>query len=358
MPNSWLYKLKHTAPAVTADDDATNRRRSSKSNRKPTPPPPPSTETRKSYYFTRELKPSSSAQPISPRKKPSSRQRRPKKKAAAVRPSPDLVSSSVSGGCSCRVNHCTTADKLESTPPPAAAAAAVVDYSVSVSDTEFRSDCSLTTDSFDKMVSSRSSNNSCSCPLDSSGLNNDIVLQVDNKPARQVYDKMPQRDLVPILTKPSSFDDRIEGIKKQRSSSIPKLPMSINVAKEQKGSSFVRKQPNSPGIKLRVKSPRIGYMRVQQPGRKSSSSSSSSSTNSSSSSSFASSGCMAVVKSSADPQLDFMESMVEMIVENNISSSKDLEDLLACYLCLNSDEYHDVIIKVFKQIWFFHFTKL
>ncbi|CAN0879579.1 Transcription repressor OFP4 [Linum grandiflorum] len=314
MPNSWLYKLKHTAPAVTADDDATNRRRSSKSNRKPTPPPPPSTETRKSYYFTRELKPSSSAQPISPR------------------PSPDLVSSSVSGGCSCRVNHCTTADKLESTPPPAAAAAAVVDYSVSVSDTEFRSDCSLTTDSFDKMVSSRSSNNSCSCPLDSSGLNNDIVLQVDNKPARQVYDKMPQRDLVPILTKPSSFDDRIEGIKKQ--------------------------QPNSPGIKLRVKSPRIGYMRVQQPGRKSSSSSSSSSTNSSSSSSFASSGCMAVVKSSADPQLDFMESMVEMIVENNISSSKDLEDLLACYLCLNSDEYHDVIIKVFKQIWFFHFTKL
>ncbi|CAN0879577.1 Transcription repressor OFP1 [Linum grandiflorum] len=67
---------------------------------------------------------------------------------------------------------------------------------------------------------------------------------------------------------------------------------------------------------------------------------------------------MAVVKSSADPQLDFMESMVEMIVENNISSSKDLEDLLACYLCLNSDEYHDVIIKVFKQIWFFHFTKL
>jgi uncharacterized protein (TIGR01568 family) len=61
---------------------------------------------------------------------------------------------------------------------------------------------------------------------------------------------------------------------------------------------------------------------------------------------------LAVVKSSFDPQKDFRESMVEMIVENNIKASKDLEDLLACYLSLNSDEYHDLIIKVFKQIWF------
>ncbi|MFS7901527.1 putative transcription factor OFP family [Helianthus anomalus] len=61
---------------------------------------------------------------------------------------------------------------------------------------------------------------------------------------------------------------------------------------------------------------------------------------------------LAVVKTSADPGRDFKESMVEMIMENNIKSSKDLEDLLACYLALNSDEYHDLIIKVFKQIWF------
>jgi uncharacterized protein (TIGR01568 family) len=61
---------------------------------------------------------------------------------------------------------------------------------------------------------------------------------------------------------------------------------------------------------------------------------------------------LAVVKSSFDPQKDFRESMMEMIVENNIKASKDLEDLLACYLSLNSDEYHDLIIKVFKQIWF------
>lgn len=61
---------------------------------------------------------------------------------------------------------------------------------------------------------------------------------------------------------------------------------------------------------------------------------------------------VAVVKSSKDPWRDFRESMVEMIVENNIRASKDLEELLACYLSLNSDEYHDLIVNVFKQIWF------
>ncbi|XP_072954721.1 transcription repressor OFP4-like [Typha angustifolia] len=58
-----------------------------------------------------------------------------------------------------------------------------------------------------------------------------------------------------------------------------------------------------------------------------------------------------VVKTSEDPQRDFRESMVEMIVENNIRYSKDLEDLLAYYLWLNSKEYHDVIVEVFEQIW-------
>ncbi|KAI4302647.1 hypothetical protein MLD38_038367 [Melastoma candidum] len=59
----------------------------------------------------------------------------------------------------------------------------------------------------------------------------------------------------------------------------------------------------------------------------------------------------AVVKSSLDPWKDFRESMVEMIVENGIKDSKGLEELLACYLSLNSEEYHEVIVAVFKQIW-------
>ncbi|KAF8089255.1 hypothetical protein N665_0512s0021 [Sinapis alba] len=60
---------------------------------------------------------------------------------------------------------------------------------------------------------------------------------------------------------------------------------------------------------------------------------------------------IAVVKRSVDPKKDFRESMVEMIEENNIRASKDLEDLLACYLSLNPKEYHDLIIHVFEHIW-------
>ncbi|KAL0926358.1 hypothetical protein M5K25_002580 [Dendrobium thyrsiflorum] len=60
---------------------------------------------------------------------------------------------------------------------------------------------------------------------------------------------------------------------------------------------------------------------------------------------------IAVVKSSSDPQKDFRESMVEMILENNLLASKDLEDLLASYLSLNSREYHDMIVEVFEEIW-------
>lgn len=62
--------------------------------------------------------------------------------------------------------------------------------------------------------------------------------------------------------------------------------------------------------------------------------------------------CFAVVKASVDPQRDFRESMVEMIVQNQIRVSKDLEDLLASYLSLNSNQYHPFIINAFEQIWF------
>ncbi|KAK8928949.1 hypothetical protein KSP39_PZI017480 [Platanthera zijinensis] len=59
-----------------------------------------------------------------------------------------------------------------------------------------------------------------------------------------------------------------------------------------------------------------------------------------------------VVKSSSDPEKDFRESMEEMIVENKLCSLRELEELLGCYLALNSTEYHHLIVKVFKQIWF------
>ncbi|KAG8051796.1 hypothetical protein GUJ93_ZPchr0001g30273 [Zizania palustris] len=59
----------------------------------------------------------------------------------------------------------------------------------------------------------------------------------------------------------------------------------------------------------------------------------------------------AVVKSSSDPRRDFLESMEEIIAENGIRDAGDLEDLLACYLYLNSAEYHDLIVEVFEQVW-------
>lgn len=60
----------------------------------------------------------------------------------------------------------------------------------------------------------------------------------------------------------------------------------------------------------------------------------------------------AVMKSSFDPFNDFRDSMIEMITQRGIKNSEELEELLACYLTLNCDEYHDLIIKVFRQVWF------
>ncbi|CAH2069539.1 unnamed protein product [Thlaspi arvense] len=96
----------------------------------------------------------------------------------------------------------------------------------------------------------------------------------------------------------------------------------------------------SSGIRIRTNSPKIARKKTK--GRK----------NMGAAESFA------IVLTSVDPERDFRESMVEMIVENKIKEQKDLEDLLACYLSLNSCEYHDIIIKAFEKTWFHltHFT--
>ncbi|CAG7867471.1 transcription repressor OFP4 [Brassica rapa] len=97
-----------------------------------------------------------------------------------------------------------------------------------------------------------------------------------------------------------------------------------------------RSSSNSPRIKIKVNSPR-----VQVPARRSKSRSQNKQVLES----------FAVIKSSLDPKKDFRESMVEMIEENNIRASQDLRELLACYLSLNPKEYHDLILKVFVQVW-------
>ncbi|CAA7026375.1 unnamed protein product [Microthlaspi erraticum] len=101
-------------------------------------------------------------------------------------------------------------------------------------------------------------------------------------------------------------------------------------------SSGRRSSANSPRIKLRVSSPRIQVSAQRIRSRSQSKQVLDS---------------FAVMRSSLDPKKDFRESMVEMIVENNIRASEDLKDLLACYLSLNPNEYHDLIVKVFVQVW-------
>ncbi|XP_065850250.1 transcription repressor OFP8 [Euphorbia lathyris] len=59
----------------------------------------------------------------------------------------------------------------------------------------------------------------------------------------------------------------------------------------------------------------------------------------------------AVVKRSSDPYNDFRTSMVEMIVEKQIFAAYDLEQLLQCFLSLNSDHHHRIIVEVFTEIY-------
>ncbi|KAK7409973.1 hypothetical protein VNO78_00422 [Psophocarpus tetragonolobus] len=59
----------------------------------------------------------------------------------------------------------------------------------------------------------------------------------------------------------------------------------------------------------------------------------------------------AVVKKSKDPYQDFKKSMMEMITEMDMSEAEDLEQLLQCFLALNSRSYHAVIVRAFMEIW-------
>ncbi|CAA7393648.1 unnamed protein product [Spirodela intermedia] len=59
----------------------------------------------------------------------------------------------------------------------------------------------------------------------------------------------------------------------------------------------------------------------------------------------------AVVKKSEDPYGDFRSSMAEMVVENQMYDEGDLEQLLHCFLVLNSRHHHPAIVRAFSDIW-------
>ena len=60
---------------------------------------------------------------------------------------------------------------------------------------------------------------------------------------------------------------------------------------------------------------------------------------------------IAVVKDSNDPYHDFRQSMLQMILEKQIFSKGDLQELLDCFLELNSPCHHEVIVQAFMEIW-------
>nr|KAJ0226584.1 hypothetical protein LSAT_V11C100049740 [Lactuca sativa] len=59
---------------------------------------------------------------------------------------------------------------------------------------------------------------------------------------------------------------------------------------------------------------------------------------------------VAMEKSSYNLREDFRESMMEMITANRISDPKDLRRLLNCYVSMNSEEFHSVILEVFHEV--------
>ncbi|KAL3027161.1 hypothetical protein AAZX31_03G033900 [Glycine max] len=343
-------KKKQTSPPSTTHSSIRNQPHQQNNN-----------NPRKSYYFTRDLKisPSNTPKTISPPRK-STKQRTKKRTPTRT---PKLVSSS---GCSCRTTLESMWTKSDS-PQDEHSSSSPFDTSPESQSPEFRTDRVLLpfSSSFDEMVS-LSTTSCASCRLNTNknknNTTNDTIIDVDkNSIARKdnkldgyynyntnngYDDTFSELELPPIITKPSSKLLKKRELK-QGSLKVRIVKEQDSAMKEQRNhhGSLRRLSVSSPGVRLRIHSPRIAGRR----GRKSVSSSS---TTTSSGSRRSLSESFAVVKSSFDPQKDFMESMVEMIVENNIRASKDLEDLLACYLSLNSDEYHDLIIKVFKQIWF------
>jgi uncharacterized protein (TIGR01568 family) len=60
---------------------------------------------------------------------------------------------------------------------------------------------------------------------------------------------------------------------------------------------------------------------------------------------------LVVVKESAEPEEDFLESMAEMIAANGVRSPRGLEELLACYLALNAPDHHRAIVAAFRRAW-------
>ncbi|XP_077222539.1 transcription repressor OFP4-like [Tasmannia lanceolata] len=361
MPNAWFYKLRDMNKSRNQTSHPMKKKHPQNATHPQSPPKKdPHLSLQTNSYFTTDLnrdqfynspinfKASDTHFPDPP-KNP---KKKPKRKSH--KSSSKLVTSSVSAGCSCRA----TFDSVwKSDSPPEFPNSGEPSLAINSLLKNIPSD--PISDQFDA-ISSWSS--SCNCTVRSSAT--DIIIDVDNtKNYSQKFDKfegiesISDLELRPILTKPAKLK-QTEATKFRSSAKLEEKnthgSLSVKVNKEgviknfKEEKSPARKSTSncSQGLRIRGNSPRLASRKIQAYNRKSMSVTASRTQRKNVTESFA------IVKSSFDPQRDFRDSMVEMIVENNIRASKDLEELLACYLSLNSDIYHDVIIKVFEQIWF------
>ncbi|KAL3753431.1 hypothetical protein ACJRO7_000776 [Eucalyptus globulus] len=333
MPNAWFYKLRDME---RARKDHHHKNTPSKPKKKQ----PPTTTTkqhhhhhhhhslpRKSYHFTRDLHANQNFQDHS---QPHSHFPHDPPRNIASKQDPKPVHCSIA-----HANSVPDVSTVTVQPKP-------------LPTQEFRRDRLLVAESppLDKTTScSSSSSSTCSYGVNSISGGEPIILvdqhsfDKETKGPHSTQDSFFQRRLPTIVTK-LKF--------KHRNSTTKQEERNISAKEQHKIGSRRRSFANyshSPGVKLKTKSPRLlAKIKLESHARKSSPAVSLNPTRIGNS--------FAVVKSSSNPARDFRESMVEMIVENNIKASKDLEELLTCYLSLNSDEYHQVIVDVFKQIWF------
>lgn len=376
LPNAWFYKLKYMS-SNRSKHNSSQSQSTSKKKLKSKTILPQKPHVSQPFYFTEFIPDSTKLHgfhnspfnqnfsgPHFPEPARKSSKRRSRRKTI-YKPSPRVVVNPVSATCICHVSPNSVGtlprspdssfSSIECSPRTEA-------YESSLSEAEGAN--TFSSDSFDDLASWSSS---CKCTLRSS--NNDIIIDMNGELVGRKTDKLHLHEsdwirevdqLPPTLRKPLTLKQKANEATELRSSSkwkeiqanqslyVKTVEENIRNVEKSKTSFVARKSSaSSISVKLRANSPRIGRRRTQaHAGRNMPSSIRLKSKNS----------CLlesvAMVKTSHNPRQDFRESMVEMIIENNIRSSKDLEDLLACYLILNSDEYHDLIIKTFEQIWF------
>ncbi|XP_038980841.1 transcription repressor OFP1 isoform X2 [Phoenix dactylifera] len=287
--------------------------------------------------------------PVDP---PRSSKRRSRRKA--IKPPPTttkLVTSSISAGCSCSVRKSEAVTDF-----PAAATESPLchgDHRISGDDNEHHKSIIGNKVEFDGFDAIASWSQSCSCRVSSSAT--DIIIDMGTRSSiTRKGDKVngctmvSELQLPPILTKPVQKETEADKLDDGNIDAKQEAYHNGSSLKEQSKSPVKKSPPGLHRIRMRANTPRLVGKRVQvQRSRKSG--------GLAMTEKMQKKGLQqgfAIIKSSSDPQRDFRDSMVEMIVENNIWASKDLEELLACYLSLNSNEYHDLIVKVFEQIWF------